>query len=639
MQKKSISIFFLMFALAISLLTPFGVRASEVDPKLQNFNEWVESVDLDDEQDLVKEHSDEKIREIRTKAKVLEDGSMWVAQKWTFDDSNTDSTEHYIVFSKSALAGIKLDNIRVSQNGTPLEEVPWDIEESFDWKAGKFGLNQTGDNLEICFGIGEEKKFNDFVVSYTVSNALEKTTDNYTFLNWKFVNDDLSDRVGKVRVDVELPANAKRIYAFGYKGYACIADDDDKRVIFENEKEPFGKKNYLVGLIELEKGMFDARETNKTRREIYEISFKGSTYKIKYIDEENRLLRERDIRDGGVNVDTSNKTKSGIDVKSSSIGGTFAKVVAVLFGGIVAVTGLSILVFKLKDKYPEFFKNVLGVLPEMKTNITKYDKETYFRDNVEIPPEEFVAPLKAEDLADFSNYTKYFITKWVNKDIILIRKEEKKQLFRTKEYDVLTFKEPDYEMNELEEIFYDFILSYTNDLNELSTIDIENKVRWDILQGKYQKLIHSKLVSETENSKYFVPIDSENPASDLVITDEAREVLIHYYGIKNFLNEFTLMDEREIKEVKLWDYHLTLAAFLGIADEVNKQLQVHPEIYETTNMSITNVAEVGFLLDTIGLSVDNGINNCATRSSGSGGSSSFGGGGGFSGGGSGGGSR
>ena len=127
---------------------------------------------------------------------------------------------------------------------------------------------------------------------------------------------------------------------------------------------------------------------------------------------------------------------------------------------------------------------------------------------------------------------------------------------------------------------------------------------------------------------------------------EVREV----FGLKNYLQEFTLIDERGVAEVQLWNNYLIFATLFGIADRVYKEIKhICPDYEKLAGLSVegedfdlsdvifmthlysTNMYESAFLN-----SVESSLSDSGR---GFGGGSSFGGGGGFSGGGFGGGGR
>ena len=135
-------------------------------------------------------------------------------------------------------------------------------------------------------------------------------------------------------------------------------------------------------------------------------------------------------------------------------------------------------------------------------------------------------------------------------------------------------------------------------------------------------------------------------------TVEERENLIKF---KNFLEEFTMVSDRDAIEVKLWKSYMVYAQLFGIADRVAKNFQkLYPADFEkyVQGMGLTNYTMFTNVLSNTNRSASAMLNKAyeaksASSSSGGsgwssrggGGFSSFGGGGGFSGGGHGGGSR
>ncbi|MGN1216219.1 MAG: DUF2207 family protein [Candidatus Cryptobacteroides sp.] len=123
------------------------------------------------------------------------------------------------------------------------------------------------------------------------------------------------------------------------------------------------------------------------------------------------------------------------------------------------------------------------------------------------------------------------------------------------------------------------------------------------------------------------------------------------FGLRNFLRDFTLISDRGVVEVKLWNEYLIFATLFGIADQVYKDFRkVCPEYFELAKDQFGQEELSPVIIwSTIGNS-SNWMNQSAmdyashlsdsqTRWSGGGGMTSFGGGGGFSGGGFGGGGR
>ena len=125
-------------------------------------------------------------------------------------------------------------------------------------------------------------------------------------------------------------------------------------------------------------------------------------------------------------------------------------------------------------------------------------------------------------------------------------------------------------------------------------------------------------------------------------TQELKEEALHIAGLKRFLLEYTLIQERYAIEVKLFEEYLIYAQLLGIAKQVSKQFkELYPDMIEQTNYgSYDNLVYINYV-SSRGVSSANSARAAAeSYSSGGGGFSSGGGGGGsFGGGGGGGGFR
>ena len=123
---------------------------------------------------------------------------------------------------------------------------------------------------------------------------------------------------------------------------------------------------------------------------------------------------------------------------------------------------------------------------------------------------------------------------------------------------------------------------------------------------------------------------------------EVREVL----GLKKFLKEFTLLDERGVNEVKLWKDYMVYATLFGIADQVIRDMKkINPAYFDMDKVASQMADDMTLptIYSVMRRSTARAATNKAARESrahGGGGHSSWGGGGGgFSGGGGGGGVR
>ena len=126
--------------------------------------------------------------------------------------------------------------------------------------------------------------------------------------------------------------------------------------------------------------------------------------------------------------------------------------------------------------------------------------------------------------------------------------------------------------------------------------------------------------------------------------DETEEVR-HLFGLKKFLKEFTLLDERSLQEVSLWKDYMIYATLFGIADQVIRDMKkINPEYFNMDMVARQMADEI--TLPTIRSALQSSTSRATisraerqSRAMGRGGSASWSGGGGFSGGGFGGGVR
>ena len=114
-----------------------------------------------------------------------------------------------------------------------------------------------------------------------------------------------------------------------------------------------------------------------------------------------------------------------------------------------------------------------------------------------------------------------------------------------------------------------------------------------------------------------------------VLTQKGVNENAKWKGLKKYMQDFSMLDKREIPEVVIWEKFLVYATAFGIADKVLKQLKmVYPNIEQEFN---TN--HYGYMYLMLHTNFSNSFSNAITTSMSTAYSSATGGGGGFSGGG------
>ena len=126
------------------------------------------------------------------------------------------------------------------------------------------------------------------------------------------------------------------------------------------------------------------------------------------------------------------------------------------------------------------------------------------------------------------------------------------------------------------------------------------------------------------------------------LTQKGADEKEAWKGLKNFMEDFSMLDKKEVPELVLWEKYLVYATAFGISDKVLKQLKVvYPQITDEQFMNsygysylylMSNRNFSNNFVRSINSSVTNAY-NASNYSSGSGGGGGFSGGGGFGGGG------
>ena len=114
-----------------------------------------------------------------------------------------------------------------------------------------------------------------------------------------------------------------------------------------------------------------------------------------------------------------------------------------------------------------------------------------------------------------------------------------------------------------------------------------------------------------------------------VLTQKGINEHAKWKGLKKYMQDFSMLDKREIPEIVIWEKFLVYATAFGVADKVLKQLKmVYPNMDEQLGMS-----HYGYMYLMLHTDFSNSFSHAITTSMSSAYSSATGGGGGFSGGG------
>ena len=481
----------------------------------------------------------------------------------------------------------------------------WNINGTLSSKAYKNGFNHSSDGIELCWGMSTYGK-HTYTLTYNVSNMIYNV-DDAQILYWKLINDNMDPAPKRFSVKISGPnyyEDTLDVWGYGYKGYAYV---ENGSIYMSNvEDRNFKSNEYAVALVKY--------PINTFRTDNY-------TNKFHTFDEVLELAKK-----GSFTHDYGEKT-STFDI---------------IFPVIMAL-------------FQFFFWIFIVILLGKKTSGLKsnYNKKSidsknlnYFRD---IPCDKDL--FKAYFLSEVYNLNRKkedllgaIILKWLKDGKVKIIKQEKKKLFgRKRKITAIDLSFFTKNNNTCEDDLYDMMYKASkdgileeNELKKWCSNNYSKFFRWFDKTIEYvrNEYINEGKIAITETGKIF-------KSKIYNLNDNLYEEATKLAGLKKYLKEFSLINEKEPLEVMLWQEYLIYAQIFGIAKEVAKDFKkLYPELIEQSDyFNYTNVVWIGNISASGVQSASSARTAAQSYSSGGGGFSSGGGGGGSFGGGSGGGCR
>ena len=507
---------------------------------------------------------------------------------------DSQGTECYIVIEN--LNGSKVTGLKVTdETGIQyMNEGDWDIDRSRSQKAGRCGIVRKSDGYELCWGLGNSGS-RVYTVSYVVTGLVRsyKESDG---IHWMFVTPDMTPSPEEVRIQISapglpngLPEDSIHVWSFGHGGEINKTDG----MVEAYSTTALTKKDYVVLLVEIEKGLLHPTlDAHKSFEDAQKEAFKGSDYKKEtWLSQLWNAFKE----------DPST-------------------VFVILFIPLVIIFGI-IYAIRTRISRNKFLKTV-----------------DWYRD----------IPLNGNLLVARGMVNAYYVTDEVDNSkfitAMVLRLIRTNALRIEKRYVQPTgFKKAFGAQPQLQDCIVIGDFNVDNRLINTSSIpklyDMFRQASGDdlVLQPnelkKWMKSHEDEVVEFVKSIEYKM---SKKQCKARI--DDVRKV----FGLRKFLSDFTLANERHLSEVSLWKDYLIYASLFGIADQVKADMmKLNPEFMQMDSIvrSLTDTTVVPLLAYTTydtGRSVRHAVES---RNSGGGGSSSWGGGGGFSGGGHGGGVR
>lgn len=594
-----------------------------------------------------------KLNNLDFQAQINADGSMDVTETWDINIKSTNTLYKTFKTDNSKYSGITNTTVTDITNGIQNNFI-----QTSEWayhvaKGYYYGTENDDDDFEIGWGVGLDNSSarREYKISYTVKDAITKYND-YAELYWQFVGSTFEVDANKITGTILLPSNV-----------------DNK-----DEIKVWGHTKNLNGTIY-------ATDTNKIEFEVD--NFKNGTYvEVRTLFPTNLItttgrIKNQNALDNVVKEETKWANKANASRKRQEWMDKNFKYV--LFG---AWLGLNILLGVF------FFKKTIKYWKKLK-GLNKFEPTTklkYYRDL----PDEDSTPGEAyktmnENVTEFTdqNFGKIFSATVL--DLTLRGYIEIKQEKKTLGKDIVTItlkKQVSDGLPINEERIMTFIIKATNKKDTITLKELEKYIKNNpskiesLLTETYSsvdnQLIGKGIISSIGQKEYkeykekagayigstiffimFISFFVEKfifPLLILIInailcsrivkrinilTQKGVDTKEQWKGLKKYMEDFSLLKEREVPELVIWEKYLVYATVMGIADKVIKQLKiVYPDFEEMTN-SIGTYTCMNVMMHTdFSSSFSSAISSSITSATASSSySSGSGGGGGFSGGG------
>ena len=537
---------------------------------------------------------------------VNEDGSMDVVETWDVYVSETNTLFKDFDLSKGKY---EITNVKISEVDSGVEN---DLKQIFVEQYHVdpncyYGLMIDRDTFEIAWNVGLDNSYDNRVYKmyYTVENAVTIYKD-CTELYWQFLSDENTmtgnDVTGRIRLPNSV-SNIERLRVWGHGDYSAeIQKDSERQVSFKLSKIRSNKM--LEVRVVTEENIYPTCLNKINRNYIGEILEEEQNW----ADEANREREEAK---------------------------KLWNIIKIAIGGVIA--GNLLILFIALQKRKEY----RAVGEELKAEYS-YEKSNleYFRD---IPDEDNATPARAAYMYNFKNNSsiisdkiaKIFAATILNlslKGVIAFEPIDEKEVRICRPSNI----KENVKLSKDEELIHDLLKDamlgkdsitpkefskyaskeYETVYAKLNRLDDIVK-EYEIESGKISK--ERMQISKTWSSKFgiylilailsfflvtflpAIPISMgilanacrKNSLYVSILTYNGNEEVARWKGLKKYMNDYSMLSDKLVPDIVLWEKYLVYATAFGISKKVIEQLKaVHPEMFSQSysNSTINNYA-------------------------------------------------
>lgn len=494
------------------------------------------------------------------------------------------------------LGNSEITMLSVKEGSTQYTQLnKWNTSGTLQSKANKFGINKISNGVELCWGISNYGS-HTYTVTYKITNFVSELTDSQ-MIYWTLIPYDFSNTIGQVYIKIHTDFNIKdTVDVWGYGNYGGTAYVYDGYIEMQSDGT-LATSEYMTILVKFPANTFTNLNNNLNQNfnYYYEMAEEGAT---KYTEND------------------------GEDEIATIVGFT-CYILLLIISAIIGI--------KNADKWD------FGEAGKIKKGDIQYFRDIPCEGNL------YKAYFIANKYGLISKKTDILgaiILKWTKEGKISIQKKEAKGIFKKEDMVVvLTSTNPEDISVDRERQLFKMLYEASQDGN-LESKEFEKWCNTSyskilgwfdaIISIEEQELIKEGLIDVKEKKSLGIFKTKKH-----VATYQLKEQAMQLAGLKKYLEDYTLIKDREAIEVSLFEDYLIYAQMLGIADKVEKQFkELYPDIIQES--CFTSYDNIVFIhtCSTKGITSANKAKQRAEAySSGGGGFSSGGGGGGSFGGG------
>jgi len=592
-----------------------------------------------------------RLNELNFDVQINNDGSMEVTETWDIRIRETNTLYKTFKTDKrkySEITNVTVKDITYGTNQEFIKTPNWAYHVA---KNRYYGTKNEDGDFEIGWGVGLDNQTatRKYEISYTVKDAITKYND-YAELYWQFVGENFEISSTKVTGTIYLPSNVSN--KEDIKVWGHTKDLNGTIYATDTNKIEFQMDNYRSGRYVEVRTLFPTSLINTSgRTKNTEILQTAIAEETKWADKANARRKRNEFLEKAIPI--------------------------IILGTIIVVNLILIIVYiKKAIKYSKKNKELKKYEPTTKLQ--------YYRDL----PDEQATPGEAVKILDMeldaftpTNFGKIFSATMLNlalKGYIEIKQEKNE---RGKDIiNIYILKQENTGLKPNEERILTFIRKAAKEKSELTLKELEKYIKNHptgtecLLKLTYndvkKQLIEQEIIDKQEEKEYqkyknkqtgyivgiifllfFTFIAFIIPAIILIIdavlcgkiakkinvlTQKGVDQKEEWKGLKKYMEDFSMLDKREVPELVIWEKYLVFATAFGIADKVIKQLKIVYPNFEEITTGMNTYSYMYIMMNTnfstsfssaISTSINSSI--ASTYSSGSGGGGGFSGGGGF----------